>query len=453
MKPVHVLIGCLAPFCLWGLVLVSAGRAEDLSARLDEYLAKCVEVEQFSGSVLVSHAGQTVLAKGFGWANVEHQVANTPQTKFRLGSITKQFTAAAILLLQEQGKLDVHDAVEKHLSDAPQAWEAVTIHHLLSHTSGIPNFTDFPEYSQTLMVPATLEQTIARFRDKPLEFAPGERFNYSNSGYLVLGAIIEKSSGKTYEAFVQENICEPLQLRDTGYDHLAPVLAHRAAGYDRQSEGVVNAAYLDMSIPHAAGALYSTVEDLGRWDQALTAGKLLSARSFAAMYTPVKGDYAYGWTVRSKAGRKEIAHGGGVNGFNSYILRYPEEKACVVVLSNVAPAPTERMAHDLAAIVFGEPYTPPKQRQVAKIDPNLYDTYAGRYQIKPEVILTIERSGDRLLVQTAGQPTLEILPASETEFFFKVVDAQIKFVRNDQGRVTHLVLHHFNHDIQAKRLE
>ncbi len=446
--------------CCWsmlsglvGLVPVSSSRSEELSAKFDAYLAKCVELEQFSGTILVSHEGQTVLAKGYGWANVEHQVPNSTQTKYRLGSITKQFTAAAILLLQERGKLDVHDPVSKHLPDSPPAWAAVTIHHLLSHTSGIPNFTSFPEYSKTWMVPSTPEQLIARFRDKPLEFEPGAQFNYSNSGYILLGAIIEKASGTTFEAFVREHICEPLQLRDTGYDHPTTVLEHRAAGYDRLSEIMTNAEYIDMSIPYAAGAMYSTVEDLARWDQTLTAGKLLSPESFAAMYMPVKGDYAYGWTVKQRAKHKEISHGGGINGFNTFILRYPEENICVVVLSNVVPASTERIAHDLAAIVSGEPYKPPKKREAVKVDLEFYDTYAGRYQLQPDWILTIQRSGNRLLVQGPDKRPVEIFPESESEFFFKIVDAQITFVKNDQGQITHLMFCQGGHKVQAKRLE
>jgi CubicO group peptidase (beta-lactamase class C family) len=446
----QVLFCCLM---LSGLIPVSVGRSEDLSAKFDEYLARCVELERFSGTILVSREGRTVLSKGYGWANAEHKVPNTSQTKFRLGSITKQFTASAILLLQERGKLDVHDPISKHLPDAPPEWAGVTTHHLLTHTSGVPNFTSFPDYQKTWMVPSTPAQLIARFRDKPLEFEPGVRFNYSNSGYILLGAIIEKTSGTTYEAFVRENICEPLQLRDTGYDHSTTVLAHRAAGYERLSEVTTNAEYIDMSIPYAAGALYSTVEDLARWDQALTAGKLLSPQSFAAMYTPVKGDYAYGWTVKQRAQHKEISHGGGINGFNTFILRYPEEHVCVVVLSNVVPASPERMAHDLAAIVSGEPYSLPTKREAVKVDPALYDTYAGRYQLQPDSILTIQRSGDRLLVQGPDKRMVEIFPESETEFFFKVVDAQITFVKNEQGQITHLMLRQAGHNVQAKRLE
>lgn len=373
-RPLPIFGGWLLVSALAGLISAPAARGDEVSAKCDEYLAKCVEVNRFQGTVLVGRAGETLLAHGYGWANAEHQVPNTVQTKFRLGSITKQFTAAAILLLAERGKLNVHDPVGKHLADAPPAWAAVTIHHLLSHTSGIPNSTDFPEYRQTMRIAATPDQLIAQFRDKPLQFEPGAQFRYSNSGYVLLGAIIEKASGTTYEAFVRDNICAPLQLQDTGYDHAATVLPHRAAGYDRLSETPTNAEFIDMSVPYSAGALYSTVVDLARWDQALTAGKLLSPESLAQMYSPVKANHAYGWVVQERFQRQEISHGGAVNGFAACIARYPQQRVCVVVLSNVAAAPTERMAHDLAAIVFGEPYALPRERVPVKVDPQLYDS-------------------------------------------------------------------------------
>ena len=413
----------------------------------------CVQVEHFSGTVLVTREGTPVFSKGYGLANVEHQVPNTPQTKFRLGSITKQFTAMAIMILKEQGKLGLDDPIGKYFDDPPSAWGPVTIHHLLTHTSGVHSYTSDPEYGRKMAHPETVKSMIARFKDKPLDFAPGEKFAYSNSGYFLLGAIIERVSGTTYEAFLKHAIFEPLGMNDSGYDHPATVLPHRAAGYVRKGDVVENAEYLDMAQPYAAGSLYSTVVDLATWDRALSEGRLISKESLDRMFTPVKNDYAYGWSVTSRSGRKEIGHGGGINGFATNIVRFPDQNVCVVVLCNVLPVNPGRIARDLAAINFGEPYKLPRVRKVAKVDPRVYDAYVGRYELAPDRIMTITREGDRLMSQPTGQRKIEIFPESETEFFLKVNDIGLTFVKDDQGNVTHMLVHQGGRDTRAKRLE
>ncbi len=433
--------------------LAPTAKAEDPTSRFEGYMKACVDVNHFSGAVLVSKGGETLFAGGYGFANVEHQVPNTPRTKFRLGSITKQFTAMAILILQERGKLKVEDPVGKYFDDAPKAWEGVTIQHLLTHTGGVPSYTDDPVYHTKMMMPETVKSMIARFREKPLDFRPGEKFHYSNSGYFLLGAIIEKASGQSYEAFLKAAIFDPLGMKDTGYDHHATLIPGRAAGYNLGRNGLVNAEYLDMSQPYSAGSLYSTALDLARWDAALNDGKLISKESYAKMYTPIKNNYAYGWVVSTAKGRKEIQHGGGINGFVTQILRYPQEKVCVVVLCNVLPMNPGRVAHDLAKIAFGETYELPGARKVAKVDPKIYDAYAGRYELAPKVIATIVRERDHLMIEVTGQPRLEMFPESDTVFFLKVVNATITFVKDEKGKVGHLVIHQGGLDVKAKRLE
>src|SRR5690242_2552197 len=230
---------------------------DDLQAKVDERLNALVKANQFSGAVLIARDGRVLVSKGYGMANLETETPNTPQTIFRLGSITKQFTATAIMMLQEQGKLSVQDSICKYVTDCPAAWQPITLHHLLSHTGGVPNFTSFPDYLKTMALPTTVEALIARFKDKPLDFQPGEKWSYSNSGYVLLGHVIEKVSGQSYEAFLQERIFAPLGMKNTGYDHNADVLPHRAAGYMPRGDKVVNARYLDMTIPFSAGGLYS----------------------------------------------------------------------------------------------------------------------------------------------------------------------------------------------------
>lgn len=436
------------------LVLLAAGAAaQDLTPKFDEYLSALVKQGRFTGSALVARAGKVIFSKGYGLANAELDVPNAPQTIFRLGSITKQFTAAAILLLQERGKLSVQDPICKYVDNCPGAWGEVTIHHLLSHTGGVPNFTSFPDYQPKMMMPVTTQDMIARFKDKPLDFKPGEKWSYSNSGYFLLGYLIEKAAGESYESFVQKNIFEPLKLTSTGYDHFGTILKKRATGYSLSKGKMVNSVYLDMTQPYSAGSLYSTVEDLFLWKEALYSGKLLSAKSLEAMMTPVKNDYAYGLGVQTKSGRKMISHGGGINGFSTFIARFADEKVTVVVLRNAdygSPGPGP-ISQALAAIVFGEKYEIPGAAVAVKVDPKIYDAYVGRYELTPSFILTISREGDRLLAQATGQPQFELFAESETKFFLKVIDAKVTFVKDDTGKITHLILHQGG-DRQAKRI-
>src|SRR6516164_7420559 len=227
-----------------------------------EQIVQSYVPQQFMGSVLVAEDGKILLDKGYGFANLEWQVPNTPTTKFRLGSITKQFTAASILLLEERGKLKVEDPVKKYMQDAPAAWDKITIFHLLTHTSGIPSFTGFPDYRKLEPFATTAAELVARFRDKPLDFQPGEKWSYSNSGYVLLGYLIEKISGESYDKFVRENIFTPLGMKDSGYDSNSAIIPHRASGYVSKGDHFEHAGFINMTVPHGAGALYSTSEDL-----------------------------------------------------------------------------------------------------------------------------------------------------------------------------------------------
>lgn len=443
----------VAPIAVLFLLAASAA-AQDPAPKFDEYLNALAGQQRFAGSVLVARDGKVIFSKGYGLANVELDVPNTPQTKFRLGSITKQFTATAILLLQERGKLSVGDPICKYIDTCPAAWSDITIHHLLSHTGGIPNFTSFPDYMPKMMMPVTTQEMIARFKDKPLDFKPGEKWSYSNSGYFLLGGIIEKASGESYESFLQKSIFDPLKMTSSGYDHFDTILKKRATGYSLAKGKTVNSAFLDMTQPYSAGSLYSTVEDLFSWNEALYAGKVLSAKSFEAMTTPVKNNYAYGLGVETKNNRKMISHGGGINGFATFIARFPEEKCTIVVLRNAdygLPAPG-KVTQDLAAIVFGEKYEVPKPVIEIKVDPKVLDAYVGKYQLAPNFALTISREGDQLMAQATGQPQLALFAESETTFFPKVVDLKITFVKDDTGKVTHLILHQGG-DRQAKKIE
>ncbi len=442
-----------ALLCACLLALSVAARAQDLLPKFEEYAQAAAKAEGFSGAILVARDGKVIVSKGYGMADVENDVPNTAETRFRIGSITKQFTAASVLLLQERGKLSVQDSICKHVAPCPEAWQPVRLHHLLSHTAGVPDFTGFPDYQKTMRDPAPVESLITRFRDLPLEFKPGENWKYSNSGYVLLGHVVEKVSGKSYESFLRENIFEPLKMTSTGYDHAAAIVKRRARGYAKGPDGLVNASYLDMSIPFAAGGLYSTVGDLYLWDQALYGEKLLKKPSLDAMFTAVRNDYGYGFRVYKLFDRSHATHGGGIEGFRTSIDRFPDDRVTVIVLSNYEGAQVGRVARDLSAVAFGEKYELPVERTVVKVDPKIYDAYAGEYELQPGFVFSITREGDRLMMQGTGQGKAEAFPASETNFFFKVVRADITFFKDAAGSVTHLVLNQGGRQMNAKKIK
>jgi len=437
------------------IVLIGAWYLYDskysLGAKLDAYITAYVEQGFFNGSVLVANNGKIVLCKGYGMANYEHNIANTPQTIFRLGSLTKQFAAMVIMQLQEKGLLNVNDAIVKYIPDYPNG-DKITIHHLLTHTSGIPNFTDFPEYSKIKLEPHTPAQLIEIIKSKSLDFNPGTKYQYSNSGYIVLGYIIEKVSGKKYETVVKENIFIPLGMHNSGYDHASFILKNRASGYSIRNDEIVNADYIDMSVPSGAGALYSTVTDMYLWDQALYSTKLLSKQLLNMIFSPQVSineskSYGYGWSIKTLHNHNLMEHSGGIEGFSTNICRYPDDKICIIVLSNVDdPAiETSKISHGLAAIVFGEKYIVPKKHVAVQVNPELYDRYLGKYRLanagKEDFVITITKEDNTLIAQIAGPDKLKIYPESEIDFFSNIFDVQLSFVKDENGKFTKLVLH------------
>lgn len=423
---------------------------------MDQIMRSYVADNHFMGTVLVARGSQVLFSEPYGSANLEWKVPNTTDTKFRLGSVTKQFTAASILLLEERGKLKVADPVKKYLPDAPPAWDKITIFHVLTHTSGIPSFTGFPDYKKLEPFPTTAAELVARFRDKPLEFEPGEKWNYSNSGYVLLGYLVEKISGESYEKFVTENIFAPLGMKDSGYDSNSAVISHRASGYMYGKNGFENAGFIHMTVPHGAGALYSTTEDLLKWEQGLFGGKVLQPASLAKMTTPFKNNYAFGLGVETVAGHKLISHGGGIEGFNTELDYYPDDKLTVVVLrnANVNGPPPGDIARKLAALARGENVKLPSERKEITLDPKVLSRYVGAYQLGPGVNMLITLEGNQLVSKLGNQQPVPIFPSSETMFFTKVVDAELEFSKDGgQSKASQMILHQNGRDMTAKRLD
>jgi CubicO group peptidase (beta-lactamase class C family) len=326
------------------LLLVPPVAAATTAEKIDALLTAYNKQRFFNGSALVAENGKVILRKGYGLANMEWQIPNTPDTKFRLGSITKQFTSMVIMQLVGEGKIKLDDKMTVYLPEyRKETGDKVTIRHLLTHTSGIPSYTSMPGFFQNKSRdPYKVDDFVKQYASGDLEFEPGSKYVYNNSGYFLLGAIIEKVTGKSYAEAVKERIFDPLGMKDTGYDRWNTIIPKRATGYQLTPNGYETAPYLDMSIPYAAGSLYSTVDDLYKWDRALYTDKLLSADLKKTMYTPVLNDYAFGWQVRplklddQKTEVATIAHGGGINGFNTTEIRIPATESLVVLLDNTS---------------------------------------------------------------------------------------------------------------------
>ncbi|HCU6011433.1 TPA: serine hydrolase [Legionella pneumophila] len=420
--------------------------------RMEQVVQTYVADKQFMGSILVAQHGHIILDKGYGYANLEWQIPNTTTTKFRIASLTKQFTAVAILLLEEQGKLKISDFTNKYMPDAPSAWDKVTLFHLLNHTSGIPSYTSFPDFAAFTTSTKTPEQQIEFFRNKPLNFQPGSNFEYNNSAYVLLGYLIEKISGQSYADFVVHNIFKPLDMNDSGYDSHSEIILHRASGYMVSPNGLCNADYLDMSIPYSAGSLYSTTHDLLLWEQGLFGGKILSSASLEKMIEPFKNDYGFGVRIHSLDGHKSITHAGGTSGFNTKLIYSPDDKLTVIVLANLNALGyvAQDLALKMVALAHGKTVTLPSERKEINVSSETLAKYVGTFNIEPYVgaygltslkQLIISLENGYLVAQETNQPKTQLFPESETNFFGKIPDIQINFFKNKQGQISHLKLH------------
>ncbi|MBV8571425.1 MAG: beta-lactamase family protein [Acidobacteriaceae bacterium] len=342
-------------------------RAEDLAQKLDHVLSAFETNRHFMGSVLVARDGRVLLEKGYGMADLEWGVPNAPDGKFRLGSITKQFTSAAILQLAAQHKVSVDDKACKYFDKCPDSWKQVTIHQLLSHTSGIPSYTRMKRFGQPnfIRVPLSPSEVLLLTKDEPLDFPPGTQWKYDNSGYILLGIIIEKASGEKYADYLKKHIFDPLNMHDTGYDETAVVLKRRVSGYKSCGNDLCNSDYIDMSLPYAAGSLYSTAQDLYKWDRALYTDSILSKSARDRMWTPVMHNYGYGWMIGPMVNHRQYGHGGGIPGFSTYIARFPDDNAAVIVLGNNETVNAENIAEALAGTLFGNRVSLPGDRNVS----------------------------------------------------------------------------------------
>ena len=446
MKKLAVLIAALC------VVVVSF--SQNISAKLDTILSTYAHQHKFNGSVMVAKKSIILLNKGYGYRNAAGKVVNDENTIYQLGSITKQFTAAIILKLQEEKKLSVQDKLSKYFPAYPKG-DSITIEQLLTHTSGIYNYTQNGDFmSKEVTNPANREKIMALFKDKPLDFSPGTGWNYSNSGYSLLGYIIEIVTRKPYEEIVRKYLFTPLQMTHSGFDFTHLKSTEKATGYFKLDNlNAAPAPTVDSSVSFSAGAIYSTTGDLYRWHNALLTNTILTKAQQEKAYTPVRNKYGYGWDIDSLEGKRRVGHGGGIHGFITNIARVPEDDVCIVLLSNASDQTLEEITSTIFNVLYNKPYELPKERTIIKIPEETLKQYIGEYEVRPDlhVIMSI-KEGDLIALPT-GQSELVIHAEKEDFFVVKEQDIQVEFTRNDKKEVTGFILHQGGANIPCKKIK
>ena len=524
---------------------------KQLTAEYDRILSEQFKPGETGCAALVARNGQVIYQKAFGMADLELDVPMKPEMVFRIGSITKQFTAIAILQLMEQGKLSLQDDITKFIPDYPTHGYTITVEHLLTHTSGIKSYTGMTDYMKSVREDMKPEELIDMFKNQPMEFAPGTKWNYNNSGYFLLGYIIEKVTGKTYADYIQENLFTPLGMTSTCYGSDTRIIRDRAKGYQPGNDGPVNSDYCSMTQPYSAGAIMSTVGDLFKWHQAVHSYRLVKKETLDKAFTEYKlkdgngTHYGYGYFLSQLQGSPTIEHGGGIFGYLTSSIYLPEEDIFVALFSNNTGKAPEFTALQMAAIAMGKPlkttwiklddatldqyagiYANDKGREVTvtregnqlsallagsgtrkmfpvekdkfivedafmyatfnrdasgkivsfvsddrgqldtwnltekkveekkviTVDEVILEKYVGEYELQPGFTIAFTREGNRLFTQATGQQKFEVFAESDTKFFLRVVDAQVEFIADPDGKVNKMILYQGGQKMEAKRV-
>jgi D-alanyl-D-alanine carboxypeptidase len=438
-----------------------AQSSAELASKIDAYMTDKFTANEPGAVVLVAKDEQVIFRKAYGLANTESGQANTPETIFRIGSITKQFTSTAILKLIADGKLTLEDPITKFFPDYPMGDKPITIQHLLTHTSGIKSYTSLPEVvgsKESKERTYTVDEMINAFKSKPKDFAPGDSYLYNNSGYFLLGAIIEKVSGKPWGKYVEYNFFIPLSMKSTYFNDLN--ITGEAFGYYKIKRSFDKAHVVNPTASYAAGAMASTVDDLWKWNKAVFSGKIVGLDLLEKAWTPVvlndksSRQYGFGWQFRNLGTSRVIGHGGTIDGYQSFAWYVPDSKIFVVVLSNnMAANPTEYTIKILDLLNGNKDALVKIERKEIAMDPASFSRYEGEYELFPNFIITIRKDNDKLLAQATGQPANQIFPESEMKFFLKVVDAQLEFGTDSDGNINALTLYQNGNKMPGKKIK
>ena len=416
-------------------------QAQSVQHDIDSLLKIYNRDDEFNGSVLVARDGNVVLQQGYGYKNTAQKLKNDGNTIYQMGSITKTFTATMILMLQEQGKLNVKDKLQQYMPDYPDA-DKITIEHLLTHTSGIYNYTDDISFKdKSMFTHQSRKDLIAIFKDKITGLEPGQKFSYSNSNYILLGYIIEDLTGKSYYAALRNMILEPLGMHHTGCDFKGLKSADKATGYFSIAGNVgVPAPFVDSSVSYAAGCIYTSVGDMYIYAQALMDNKLLRPVDWLMATKPNKESYGYGWMIGDMYGRKSIGHNGGVHGFVSNFFMAPDDKTVVVLLCNDMNNDPGNVRRSVTALLYGKGFDLPAGKPHINLPMKTLQEYVGDYELAPNFFIKIYLQGNALIGQATGQSPFRLYAERKDLFFLKVVDAQISFGRKPDGKVEKLML-------------
>jgi CubicO group peptidase (beta-lactamase class C family) len=438
----------------------------NLAAKVDQLFGGVVQSNQPGAAVLIARNGAILLQKGYGLAQVEMRAPITSETRFRIGSITKQFTSAAILKLAEDGKLSLDDPLSKFVPDWPRGHQ-VTLRHLLTHTSGIHNFTAKPDFKARVRDPIPLAKLIASFKNDPYDFEPGEKYSYCNSGYVLLGFIVETVSGQPYESYLRKTFFERCGMKDTGVYRSGTAPSAEALGYSYENEVIQQSVDWDMSNVAGSGALYSTGRDLFRWNEALFGQKVLSAASLQTAFTVgvLKGDdpshpedtgYGCGWAIDRLNGAREVSHGGELAGFGSYLLRLPDYYLTVVVLLNCVPQLPNlqqwALAREIARLALGPELPPHEIPKIADVPLSALQAITGQYNLGNGQLMTVTMETNHVFAEITGRKRFEIFPRSDRNFFVTDNNAEATFVKNATNEVIKAILRQGGDRIDAPKL-
>lgn len=430
-------------YCIAFITVLFANNvcAQNKAKTIDSVITLYHKNGSFNGSVSVYQYGRPVLAKGYGYRDVSKKLLNDSNTVFQIGSVTKTFTATMVMMLQEQGKLNVKDKLNKYLPDFPDG-DKISLENLLTHTSGIYNYTEDTAFGRVgLFSHHNRKEMMSLFKDKISGIEPGTTFSYSNSNYLLLGYIIEDITHKSYYAALRSMILEPLGMKNTGCDFAKLNNKNKATGYFSIDDNTGDIAPLvDSSVSYAAGCIYSTVSDLNKWANAVHAGLLMKKESWQQALTIYKQNYGYGWMLGEVSGKKSIGHNGGIHGFVANLFIMPYDASTIVLISNNMENEQSQIRRNITSILNDKKTDLPSFRQEIKPDIKLLRNYVGEYVLAPGFSITISEAEGKLFAQATGQPKLRLYAERNNLFFFKVVDAEISFLTNDNNVVDRLTL-------------
>lgn len=444
----------------WHVALLAAlllapparSQAPDVAGAVDRYLSARTAMGSFSGAVLIARDGNVLFRKGYGFADVERKIPYTPETRHEVASISKMFTALAALKLRDQGKLRLEDPICRYLEDCPDAWKPVTVQQLMRHTSGIPDYEEALEigsekYMAFMTQPDASARIVENARKLPLDFKPGEKFHYSNTGYVVLSQVVQKAAGQPFAEFVARTLLEPAGMSRSGVfgaggppDRLANGYTHGDLGWEKTLAGVPlddghlrKLPRLPLTPPAGDAGIYSTVDDLYRWSRVMDGSPLVPAAEAAEVSTPGLEGYGYGWFVGEGFNRKRLRHNGALPGYLSDFIKFPADKVTIILFSNLDRARLSSIARDVTAIVLGTPYDMPVRGKVVQLAAAQTARLEGEYRMADGKRLTIRRDPDYLTAELEGKYTAGLIPLSPTEFYFPLGDGKAVFTMDAPG--------------------